>query len=295
MPVNLARHPIHRFKTDRQSIRHGEETMHLLGERFIGHQLAGGVELIGIGFALINQNVELRRQNNCRCNLAHIISQNGRHISIETLSRIAILVPEMCHQLGIEEKLIILRRKTFRFHAPVSDRIDQNLQIDFWAVFSHGFLRHHGRQIAARAVTGHNQGQLIRADFFAIGLDPIQRRIAILHRHRIFMLRAFAIINHHDNGIAFFGQMATDQIIIINIADNPAAAVIVNHHRLRRTFWCENAPTNLATLNANGNIFGRHAFRPRWHGTINFRKYQTHFFCTQSMQWRRFIQHHIRQ
>ena len=58
-----------------------------------------------------------------------------------------------------------------------------------------------------------------------------QRGIAILHRHGIFVLRAFAIIDHNDND-CIFCQMATDQIISSTLLTTQPPPLTIDHHRL---------------------------------------------------------------
>ena len=63
---------------------------------------------------------------------------------------------------------------------------------------------------------------------------PARGGDAVVHGSREAVLRAHAVVHRHHRATGAEGQLAAQRVVRVQVADDPAAAVVVHQHRRRR-------------------------------------------------------------
>ena len=116
----------------------------------------------------------------------------------------------------------------------VANRIHQRLQPQSRAAGVARQQRHDRGEIGAGAVAVDAQPFGVGAKARGVGMDPFERGERILHRRREFVLRPHPVVDRGDQCADTRAQVAGDEIVGVEAADDVAAAMVVDDRRRRR-------------------------------------------------------------
>ncbi len=93
--------------------------------------------------------------------------------------------------------------------------------------------RHHGGDVAARAVAAHGDAVRVRAQLLRVLERPAQRRLAVLDRRRERVLGRQPVVDRQHVRAPVAAQQPAGGVVGVEVADHEAAAVVVDDQRVR--------------------------------------------------------------
>ncbi|MNS36765.1 hypothetical protein D3C72_689620 [compost metagenome] len=163
------------------------------------------------------ENIARGLKRRCRAVLAVLIRLKILHFGAQNI------------ELAQEIAAIAQRRARGELCSPTGrhDRIDQYRQ----GYGDRADLAGPRRQMTARAVAGHDDAFGIGAQPPSIGVRPAQGRDAIIQGSRVPVFRRASIVDVNDDALSRRAIGPHNPFIGLGSAQNPAAAVDVQHQR----------------------------------------------------------------
>ena len=93
--------------------------------------------------------------------------------------------------------------------------------------------RRHGGEVAAGAVAAHRDALGVDAERGRVRAHPAQRREAVVDGGRKAVLRRQPVVHRDDDATGAQRQLPARHVVGVEVADRPAAAVVVDQHRQR--------------------------------------------------------------
>ena len=120
-------------------------------------------------------------------------------------------------------------------HAHVRHGVDQQLEGDLGQVGVARHQRHHGGDVAAGAVTAHGRAGGVDGEVGGVGQDPAGGGRGIGDGAGELHFRGQAVIHRHHAAAGGVGDGAAGLVVAVEVAQHPAAAVVVDQHRQHGT------------------------------------------------------------
>ena len=154
----------------------------------------------GERFAFVAQRVELGGDHVRGRKTREARGAQRRGVGIRAVLRAGeIVVPEPAHHLAREQIALLVLLVGSRREVVVRDGIDQQLVAQRRAAAIARHQRHHGREVAARAVAADRDARGVDADLGALLGHPARGRVAILGPGRKLVLGSQPVVDrHHD-------------------------------------------------------------------------------------------------
>ena len=118
-----------------------------------------------------------------------------------------------------------------RIQRAVEHGIDEQLESEIRSALSLGHQSTNGGEIAPSAVTGDGQTRTIATEPPGVLRHPAQSRIAVFYRGRKRVFRCQAIFHRNTQAAGRVCQRAHALIVTVAVAQHPATAMEVDHHR----------------------------------------------------------------
>ena len=137
---------------------------------------------------------------------------------------------EIVEQGGGDEKPAFLKGHLLGADVhELDERVEQKLEGGQGAACAQHFLREGGCEIAACAVARH--GQAVRVDVQLVGAvyDPAPCGVCVFVCGGEFVFWGEAVVDRNDAGAGGVGQATGDHVVAVEIADDEAAAVEIDH------------------------------------------------------------------
>ncbi|VEI51294.1 Uncharacterised protein [Kocuria rosea] len=141
-----------------------------------------------------------------------------------------VLVPEPGHELGGQQRLVLLLGVGGAGEVGVGDRIDQHLLGDRRPAVLARPQGHDGREVAAGAVPADVERDLRPGDLRQVLAGPGQGGPGVLHRGGEGVLRGLAVVHEDDGAARLLGQLPAQGVVAVDVLQHPAAAVEVDEH-----------------------------------------------------------------
>ena len=146
----------------------------------------------------------------------------------------------------------------------LTHRIGQNLRLQLRPALIARHQRDDRREIAAGAVAEHTDPSRIAAEFLDRRSSPDDRFVGVLDRRREFVFWRQTIARGDHDHPGFVGERAARLIRDGDAAADPAAAMIIDHHRKRPLALRHEHPRGARAVRARdrdivdrGDLFGR--------------------------------------
>ena len=203
---------------------------------------AGGSQLVGIGAALVTQHIVTAGHDISRRQLGQVGRVQRRRAPISGDLRVSragaeIVIAEPDHRRRRQRQHIGARDVALRAHREIHHRVDQQLEPQRRPALVACHQRHDGRQIAARAVAADAEPRWINFQTGRVCGNPDKRCERIIDRGRKPVLRRQPVVDRNHARTTAVGKLPAERIVGIEIADHPAAAVVVDQrgqHGVRR-------------------------------------------------------------
>jgi hypothetical protein len=111
--------------------------------------------------------------------------------------------------------------------------IDQQLEGDGQVTCIARSDRHHGREIAAGAVAADRQAACIEAQRRGLAAHPARGGQHVVDGGGKAVFGAHAVVDRDHRAPRAVGQLPAQHVVRVEIADDPATAVVVHQHRQR--------------------------------------------------------------
>ena len=143
-----------------------------------------------------------------------------------------------------------------RGRCQVGGRVEQGLQL---ARRQRAIARHqrqHGGQVAACAVAGHAQAGRIDLQGASLLMQPAPGAGAVVNGGRKAVLWGQAIVHRHHTDLGLVGQLPTQPIVAVQVANDPAPSVQVKRAGQRFSRWGACPPVNAQCQGAGVRVYG---------------------------------------
>ena len=198
------------------------------------HAVAGLRELVRVLQRLVAQRVVAGGQHQRRRQLRQVGVQQRRGAPVQVLRLVGdVVVVEVVHRVRGQQVALAVAGVRGPAAALVGGRVDQQLEAHRQVAGIAQRDRHHRGQVAAGAVAADRQARGIDAQLGGVVAHPARGGDAVVHRGREAVLRAHAVVHRHHRAAGGVGQLAAQRVVRVQVADDPAAAVVVHQHRRR--------------------------------------------------------------
>ncbi len=198
------------------------------------HPHASRYQLVGVGFAFVAQHVCLigdEKRRRLPLQLVERGTQRRRRRLFAGLHVRRVGVPEPAHRLAGEPGTIGELLVRWRVEGCVRCRIEQYLVVDSRPATLLGEQEHRGDHIAADAVAGQGESRRVEADLGAVLRRPDGRRVGLFDGDGIARLWRRRIVDEDHRGLRAVGDLTHEAVVGLFVAQDPAAAMEVHHHR----------------------------------------------------------------
>lgn len=198
------------------------------------HRNSCRAELRGVGLTLVAQRIVLGSEDDGGRQAREVGGLQRRRVDVGAGAGVGgVVVPEPDHRVAREQQLVGGVDVAGGVDVGVGDGVDEHLQGDGRATLGVGPLRDDGREVPTGAVPGHDQrhagsGQVGQA----VG-DPAQRGPGVVRRGRVRVLRGQPVVDQHHHGVRPDREGAAERVGLLDVADHPTAAVVVDDHCAR--------------------------------------------------------------
>ena len=184
-----------------------------------------------VNLALRTERVEAREQHQRRRQSLQRRGQQRRGAPIlPVLGLWNIEIDEPAHGLVGEDQVLGEAAVVIAAHREIDGGIQEDLRLELDAGIAHG--EGNGcRQIAASAVATDGHAAGVHAQHVGVGLHPMHGGEAVLVGCGEYVLRRHAVVDRDHGTVCGVGDLAADPVMAVEVAQHPAAAVIVDEHR----------------------------------------------------------------
>ena len=185
---------------------------------------------LGVGLPLVPERVVLGREHHRGRHAGERAGAQRRGIRVRARRGVGrVVIPEPRHRVAAHDQLVGGIEVGVPVEIAVGHRIHEHLQRDLESSVT-GPLRHDCRQASAGAVAGDDQRHGAARDLLDVRRGPLQRRPRVLDGCRIAMLRSEAIVDQDHRAAAAGREPAAERVELIERAEDPPAAVVVDDH-----------------------------------------------------------------
>ena len=160
--------------------------------------------------------------------------QQRRGAPVEVVLRIVdVVIVKVADGVGRQQVALAVGGVRGVAAAHVGGGIDQQLEGDRQVAGVARQQRDHRRQVAARAVAADRQARRIEPERAGLRAHPARGGVGVFDGRGEAVLRRHAVVDRHHRAARAVGQLAAQRVMRVEIADDPAAAVVVDQHRQR--------------------------------------------------------------
>ena len=84
------------------------------------------------------------------------------------------------------------------------------------------------------------------------------------------MLWGFTVVDHDNNRVTDLCKVSAHSVVVVNIANDPAAAVVIHHQAFSGGGWRQDSTPNTAATNRDLDVHATHLSGAGRHGAVNF-------------------------
>ena len=193
---------------------------------------ACGCKRFRVGDTLVTQRIELAGDDERLRQIRQLAAQR-RDARIGAVGGRTIDVPEPVHQRARQEiagRIVGIGRAIER---TVGDRAYQELPCDVRAAALLRQLAGHGRDIAAGAPAGDHDRTWFSAELGGVLGNPARRGVAIFCCRRESMFGRMPVSDTDEDHPGAPAHVTAERIVGLLVAEHPAAAVEIDHDRMR--------------------------------------------------------------
>jgi hypothetical protein len=208
-------------------------------EADVGRAVAGGDEAIGVLEAFVAQRIEAGGQHERRRQPRQVGMEQRRRPPVEVVRGVGdVVVVVVVDRLG-RQQIAVAVLGVRRMAAPhVGRRIDQQLVRDRQGAAVARRDRYDRREVAAGAVAANREPRRVDAELARLPVHPCRRGDAVVDRSGKAVLGTHPVVDRDDDRTGAVAELAAEDVVGVEVADRPAAAVVVDERgqraRLRR-------------------------------------------------------------
>ena len=161
-----------------------------------------------------------------------------------------VVVPEPSHPLAREDVAGRVLPVGPRVEIVVGDGVDQHLQGQPRPLAVARDQRHHGGEVAARAVASHRDAAPVDPEPLGVGHDPEKGGVRVLDRDGVLRFGSEPVVHAQHGAPGRVRDGPAQPVVGVEVADHPSPAVVVDERGMR--------PGAARRVRAHGDLAARH-------------------------------------